>query len=238
MQSVRITTVFDNTSLNSNCTPEWGFAAVIELPHETILFDTGNDGQILQDNLKALGFAQTKFSKIIISHMHWDHTGGLSRMLQLNTDAHIFLPASATKHDFNIKKDNVTFVKEPQLLGKHIYSLGEMPARANELAIAIQTAQGLVIVTGCAHPGIVNIVRTARQQFPEEELLLVLGGFHLGQHSKDQVLEIIAELELGVEKVSPTHCTGAEAIGLFEQKFGEDFIKPGVGLSLEFPLSK
>jgi 7,8-dihydropterin-6-yl-methyl-4-(beta-D-ribofuranosyl)aminobenzene 5'-phosphate synthase len=238
MQSVKITTVFDNTALDSNCTPEWGFGAVIELPNETILFDTGNDGQILRNNLIALGFSQTSFSKIIISHMHWDHTGGLQQMIQLHPKAQVFLPASATEHEFNMDKDRVVFIREPQRLCEYVYSLGEMPARANEQAIAIQTAQGLVIITGCAHPGIVNITRAAHKQFPNEQLLLVMGGFHLGNHSKEQVLGKIADLEkLGVKKVSPTHCTGETAIALFEQEYGDNFVKPGVGLFLEFPLS-
>ena len=92
MGAVKITTVFDNTSLNPNCTPEWGFAAVLELPDETILFDTGNDGHILFDNLTALGFGETTFSKVVISHMHWDHTDALGRYLAQWPNAQVAAP--------------------------------------------------------------------------------------------------------------------------------------------------
>ena len=56
--TIKITTVFDNTTLDQNCTPEWGYACVIETPEETVLFDTGNDGQILESNLQTLGFKE------------------------------------------------------------------------------------------------------------------------------------------------------------------------------------
>ena len=241
MDSVKMTIVFDNTSLQQNCTPEWGFACVIELPDETILFDTGNDGQILENNLKALGFENTVFPKIIISHMHWDHYGGLKRMLASNPDAAIYLPSTARDEDiakFTDSKENIAFVKEPQEIAPYVYSLGEMPARANEHALAIRTKEGLVVVTGCAHPGIVEIVKKAREQFPEEKLKLVFGGFHLGGHSEAQVRDIVNELKaLGVERAAPTHCTGEKSIAVFERELGDSFVRGGVGLRLAFELS-
>ncbi len=237
---INMTTVFDNTTLDSNCTPEWGFACVIATPHETLLFDTGNDGQILETNLKTLGFEHTPFSKIIISHMHWDHYGGLKRMLTLHPDATVFLPASATKDE--MQKANCTdavFIKEPQQINSYVSSLGEMTGRANEQSLAFPTKDGLVVITGCAHPGIVNIVKDAKKQFPDEKIHLVLGGFHLNRHSNEKVRQITDELKaLGVEKVGATHCTGQSAITIFEQEFGDNYIKAGVGLRLEFEVVK
>ncbi|MBN1482095.1 MBL fold metallo-hydrolase [candidate division KSB1 bacterium] len=234
MGAVKITTVFDNTSLNPNCTPEWGFAAVLELPKETILFDTGNDGQILLDNLTALGFGETTFSTVVISHMHWDHTGGLTRVIQANPEAVVYLPGTAQEVE---KFKKVVLVKAPQQIADAVFTLGEMPGPANEQSIAIRTTDGLVIITGCAHPGIVDIVKAGREQFPDDSLHLVMGGFHLNRHSKKQVLDIISTFKaLGVQYVSPTHCTGENAISLFKQEYAEKFITPGVGLSLEFSL--
>jgi 7,8-dihydropterin-6-yl-methyl-4-(beta-D-ribofuranosyl)aminobenzene 5'-phosphate synthase len=236
--TIKITTVFDNTTLDQNCTPEWGYACVIETPEETVLFDTGNDGQILESNLQTLGFKETTFSKIIISHMHWDHYGGLKRMMTLQTDAEVFLPASATETE--MEKANCSdaiMVKEARPINSYIYSLGEMKGPANEQSLAIPTAEGLVVITGCAHPGIVEIVREAKKQFPQKKIHLVLGGFHLNRHSDNDVLKIARELKaLGVEKAGATHCTGQSAIHVFEQEFGKNYVKAGVGLRLEFKL--
>lgn len=236
MGAVKITTVFDNTALEPSCSPEWGFAAVIELPNETILFDTGNDGQILFHNLSVLGFGETTFSKIVISHMHWDHTGGLSKVIQANPEAVVYLPSTAPAAEVE-KFKKIILVKAPQHIADGVFSLGEMPGRTNEQAIAVRTVNGLVIITGCAHPGIVDIVKAGREQFPHDSLHLVMGGFHLNQHSKKQVIDIISSFKVaGVQYVSPTHCTGEAAISLFKQEYADKFITPGVGLRVEFSL--
>ncbi len=240
MNTITLTTVFDNTRLNPNCTPEWGFACVIETPEETILFDTGNDGEILQSNLNALGFAEADFAKIIISHMHWDHVGGLKKMREQHPDAVVFLPASATEEE----KEKLicleaVLINQPQQINRFIYSLGELQGRANEQSLAIPTVDGLVVITGCAHPGIVHIVKAATRHFPDEKIHLVLGGFHLNQNSEQEVREITNELKkLGVEKAAATHCTGPASIKVFAEEFGENYIQGGVGLKLSFNMQK
>ncbi|MEA3432007.1 MAG: MBL fold metallo-hydrolase, partial [candidate division WOR-3 bacterium] len=84
-------------------------------------------------------------------------------------------------------------------------------------------------VTGCAHPGIVNIVRKAKELL-NKNIYLVLGGFHLMAYSEKEVKEIIKELEeLGVEKIAPSHCTGGRPIELFREAWGENFLDLGCG---------
>jgi 7,8-dihydropterin-6-yl-methyl-4-(beta-D-ribofuranosyl)aminobenzene 5'-phosphate synthase len=86
-----------------------------------------------------------------------------------------------------------------------------------------------VIITGCAHPGIVAIVEQAREVFAEP-VRLVLGGFHLGGKSKAEIDAILRDFQrLGVEQVAPCHCTGEQAITQFAAEYGEDFIEAGVG---------
>jgi 7,8-dihydropterin-6-yl-methyl-4-(beta-D-ribofuranosyl)aminobenzene 5'-phosphate synthase len=91
----------------------------------------------------------------------------------------------------------------------------------------------LIVITGCAHPGIVEIVKNAKK-IHNKNIYMVFGGFHLPQKSESEVKRIIEEFrELGVLKVGPTHCTGDKAIQLFKDSFGENYIKLGVGKVIE-----
>ncbi len=242
MNAVKVTIVFDNTTLVKEATPEWGFACVLEFPNETILFDTGNDGDILLKNLAALGFVEIAFSKIIISHMHWDHTGGLHALLERIPDAKVYVPDSATLEEVSKIESmckQVIRVKEPLSINDALKSLGELPGRASEQSLAITCKAGLVIVTGCAHPGIVEIVERAQELSPNQPIALCCGGFHLNKHSKSEVLNIIQTLkQLEVQQVSPTHCTGEQAIALFAEKYGDGFVRGGVGATFEFELEE
>jgi len=84
-------------------------------------------------------------------------------------------------------------------------------------------------VTGCAHPGIVNVAKKAGE-ITGEKTFLMIGGFHLGGASPSQI-SYVAEslLQLGVEKVAPCHCSGERARRLFSEYFGDDYIDCGVG---------
>jgi 7,8-dihydropterin-6-yl-methyl-4-(beta-D-ribofuranosyl)aminobenzene 5'-phosphate synthase len=86
-----------------------------------------------------------------------------------------------------------------------------------------------VVVTGCAHPGVAEMVAQAKE-LSGEPVYLVLGGFHLGSQDDAQIEAIIASFrEMGVAKVAPCHCTGDRAIAMFEAEYGDDFIRAGVG---------
>jgi 7,8-dihydropterin-6-yl-methyl-4-(beta-D-ribofuranosyl)aminobenzene 5'-phosphate synthase len=87
----------------------------------------------------------------------------------------------------------------------------------------------LIVITGCAHPGIVKIVNKAKDLF-KNTVLLVMGGFHLGGESKGEIENIISSFrKLGVSYVGPCHCSGDTARQLFKKEYGENFINVGVG---------
>lgn len=94
----------------------------------------------------------------------------------------------------------------------------------------IDTRRGPIIVTGCAHPGIVNIVRQARSII-DRPAYIVMGGFHLHSAGAGRINRIIAELqESGVKRCGPCHCSGDRARKLFRQAFGDEYIiDAGVG---------
>ena len=121
-------------------------------------------------------------------------------------------------------------VNQPLEACNHVFLTGEIKGPVNEQAMILDTANGLVIITGCAHPGIVQMVEKARALGKNKKIYMVLGGFHLGEKSVTEVKQIIDRFhELGVLKVGPTHCTGEDAIRLFQDAFGENCIKLGVG---------
>ena len=114
-------------------------------------------------------------------------------------------------------------------LTKEMFTTGEMRRDVPEQALVITTDRGLVIVTGCAHPGVIQVVEQAMNLFGGK-VHLVLGGFHLRSKSTNELEAIMAEFRrLGVEKVAPCHCTGDQAIQMFHDEYGDDFIRTGVG---------
>jgi 7,8-dihydropterin-6-yl-methyl-4-(beta-D-ribofuranosyl)aminobenzene 5'-phosphate synthase len=93
--------------------------------------------------------------------------------------------------------------------------------------LIIQTEQGLIVITGCAHPGIVEIVKKAKE-LVKDDVLFVTGGFHLIKTSNKS--DIVSSIrELGVLYVGPCHCSGDNARELFEKEYGENYVNVGVG---------
>ena len=149
----------------------------------------------------------------------------------------VYLPHSFPGEFIDKVKDagaSVILINEPAEICKGVYSTGEMEGRVNEQSLIVKTNKGIVVVTGCSHPGIVNIVKKA-QEIMGEEIYLVFGGFHLKDHSEKAVKEIISQFrELGVKKCGATHCTGDKQINLFKEAYGNDYIEMGTGRVLEF----
>jgi len=120
-------------------------------------------------------------------------------------------------------------VGKPTKICKNVYSTGELGSSIKEESLIIDTNKGLVVITGCAHPGIVNIVKKAKE-IHEKDVYLVLGGFHLYGMNAFKIKEIINEIkEEKVKKVAPCHCSGDLARKLFEEAYKDNFILAGVG---------
>jgi len=125
-------------------------------------------------------------------------------------------------------------VSQPQEIAPGVFSTGQVSGSPPEQALVVQTDEGLVVVTGCAHPGVVNMVK-AGMDACEGEVRLVMGGFHMSQSSARQIHAVIDQLrELGVQKAAPCHCSGGQTRQLFAEELREDFIGVGVGARLKF----
>jgi 7,8-dihydropterin-6-yl-methyl-4-(beta-D-ribofuranosyl)aminobenzene 5'-phosphate synthase len=127
-------------------------------------------------------------------------------------------------------------VSEAQKLFPGAYTTGEIGDEIREQALALKTKQGLVVITGCAHPGTVSMVGKARGIAGENRVHLVIGGFHLGGEQASRVQSIAKELRLlSVQKVAPCHCSGDEARRVFRNRFAPDYIESGVGAIITLP---
>jgi len=229
---MRLAVVYDNRSLHRELSPAWGFSCLVG---DDILFDTGGDGPRLLANMAQMELDVGRIKSLVLSHAHGDHTSGLGAILAINKDVTVYLPISFPA-SFKAQvwvRARVVEVRGPMEIAEGVYTTGEMGSGIREQALAVRTAQGLVVVTGCAHPGIVGMVRRARQ-IAGDDVYLVMGGFHLGGLRGKELRDIIAEFRrLGVRKVAPCHCTGKRARQMFAAEYGEDFIRAGVGLVLD-----
>jgi len=126
-------------------------------------------------------------------------------------------------------------IKEPVKLFDGVHSTGEMESFPKEQSLIIETSKGIVIITGCGHPGVVNIVKKSKELL-NDDVLLLMGGFHLKRESIRSTTAIIDELKnLGVKKVAPSHCTGRGQTNLFERAWGNNFLEGGLGAVIELP---
>ena len=229
---VNITVVYDNNPSKKGLETSWGFSCRITGPEKNILFDTGGDGSLLLKNMSKLGIDPNTIELVVLSHEHWDHIGGMEMLLKKNSKVSVFMPESFPK-EF---KQKVSFLGAeiietlpPCQICRGVYSTGQLGTSIKEQGLIIRTDRGLILITGCAHPGIVKMVQRAKEIF-NEQILFVMGGFHLNAASKSQIEEIIkAFKDFGVKYAAPCHCTGDNARALFAEKFGEKYVDVGVG---------
>jgi len=228
---LRITIVYENQAYDPRLQTAWGFSALVEYRSQVVLFDTGGESQILLENMRVLDIDLGRIQSIVLSHGHADHTGGLSAILDGGVRPTVYLLPSFPD-TFKQQVEQLTQAIEVtpgQLIGNGILTTGEIAGNIPEQALLIRTEEGLVIITGCSHPGIARIVDNAIE-LTGDPVYLVLGGFHLGDTSESEITAILDDLRrLGVQKVAPCHCSGERAIAMFALEYGDGFIEVGVG---------
>jgi 7,8-dihydropterin-6-yl-methyl-4-(beta-D-ribofuranosyl)aminobenzene 5'-phosphate synthase len=213
---MRVITIYDNYLINPDLRTGWGFSCLIKINGQNILFDTGADSPTLLSNMEKMKIDPKQIDMVVLSHEHFDHIGGLEGFLEANEQqAKVYQP---------------TTFSQPTKITDQLYSTGALGTLIKEQSLIAETAKGLVVLTGCAHPGIVNIVKKTKEIFPDQSIYLVLGGFHLSGASDSELKDIITSFkELGVQKAAPCHCSGDRCQELFKQEYQENFIANGVG---------
>jgi len=232
-----ITVVHDNYSCCEGLKAAWGFSAFVGGFEKGILFDTGSDGTLLLENMARLKIPPSDIDIVVLSHVHGDHTGGLTGLLKENARVTVYLPQSfPTKFKEVVQGYGATVIEvsEPRVICPGVYTTGVLGRLVREQALVVRTERGLIVLTGCSHPGIVTILEKIRG-LHEGNVLLVMGGFHLEWATAGKVRRIIAAFkEYGVQYVAPTHCSGDKTRQLFQQQYGDRYIDAGVGKIISF----
>ncbi|MCP3659473.1 MAG: MBL fold metallo-hydrolase [Bacteroidetes bacterium] len=211
-----------------------------EIFDKKILFDIGGNIDILFQNIKNLNINLNTITHLVFSHHHWDHTDGFVELIQkLNRDCIIYLPYNFDKRLLKLvnTKNQIIINKEFLNIDSNIYLL-TLKARTNllkdcfsiyEQNLIINTSKGLVIFTGCAHAGIVPIIKKIKDKF-KKDIYYVIGGFHLKRNFSFQIKNIINQFNLmDIKNVIPCHCSGEKAKKLFTKNFDNQTLTIGTG---------
>jgi len=257
---------------------EHGFAMLIEMDQRRILFDCGKNTCVLAANADAAGVDLSGIDGLVLSHGHYDHTGGIPHLLELIPTLPVYCHPDIRQTRYSIReakpKDismppessyalekmpagNLHLVEEPLQLSKNLLLSGPIPRLTeyedtggpfyldtgalqadllnDELVLLCSLAEGIVVCTGCSHSGIVNILHWTQKRFPGQNILAVIGGFHLGNASAERMHKTFDALRnLPVRQWIPCHCTGEAASAAFFREFPGQVCPGAAGRRWEF----
>ena len=271
--SLKITTLIENLpDAGENLQFEHGFSVFIEAEGKRILFDTGQSGAFVK-NAKMLGIDLSTVDMLVLSHGHYDHTGGVPEFLSVCKKK---LPVYVGKEFFSPKyklledgtwkyngnpfensllstKNVVHFVEEDVILLSESLYLFKNFARVNdfetvnpkffikkedgfeqdlfpdEIALGIKTEHGLVLLVGCSHVGIVNILEHVKKHL-RLPVAAVIGGTHLVEAGEKRLKETVTAIKAhGVKTIAVSHCTGEAGMALLQKEFPEGFVLNNTG---------
>lgn len=283
-KDIRITTLVENTASRRGVLAEWGLCMHIQAGGHRILMDTGAGPCAVVHNANVMGIDLRRVDTIVLSHGHYDHTGGLAAVLQamgkpVNVIAHPAVwdrkcsrkvdPDSPSYCGIPYRRDELerlgarfVLTDAPTRIGDDMLVSGLEPMTtdfeaadtvmcirqdngympdplADDQSLYLRTDRGLVVVAGCAHRGIVNVIRHGLDLTGQNRVYLVLGGTHLQPAPEAQVDSTIAALkELKVQWIGVSHCTGLARSLRLAQEFGDRFFFNNTGSVVALPLEK
>ena len=229
---IEIHVIVDNNPYKEGLDTEWGFSCLVRGTSKTILFDTGHSDVTLLDNMRKMNITPEEVDVVVLSHIHDDHIGGLHGFLEKNHDVTIYLPNTFpkyTKKSYKASGARVFEVTKSLKICDRVYSTGVLEGLRQEQSLVLHLDSVNIVITGCAHPGIVKILKKAKEII-EDDIHLVMGGFHLkGGPSLNELGTISSFNDIGVRYVGPAHCSGDQAMRFFKRTYQEQYIDIGVG---------
>ena len=274
---LKVTTLSENTA-SFGFLAEWGLSILVEVDGAKILFDTGLSFSAAH-NAQLLGVDLATVDKIVLSHGHADHAGGLHEILRRTGEVEViahpdiwaskyaerrggryqFVGIPFSREDLEGYGATFNLAKEPVHIAERVMTTGEVPmttsyeeidpnlfvkedgrllpdGMADDLSLIIDTDFGLVVILGCAHRGVINILHHARNLTGKGLIYAVIGGAHLLRASEERAEQTIAALrEMGVQRLGVSHCTGFHASARLAQAFGDAFFLNNAGTSFSLP---
>jgi 7,8-dihydropterin-6-yl-methyl-4-(beta-D-ribofuranosyl)aminobenzene 5'-phosphate synthase len=284
MEQTTVTILAENTAAGpAGLIGEHGFAALIERGETAVLFDTGQSISLAR-NAKVLGKDLAKVDTVVLSHGHYDHTGGLpdvlfaTRGVEVIAHPDVFAPKYAvstgrnghTRRFIGIKHNRAylehnggarfTFLRAYTEIRPGMFFSGEVERKTvfeepdthlkveqqgrmvtdplrDDASLLVETASGPVVICGCAHAGVVNVLHHFRAHSGHETFHGVIGGTHLGYapSDSDRLQRTMETFEhYGLVLIGVSHCTGQRAAAICHHRFEKRFAFASVGWSHVF----
>lgn len=276
---ITISCLVDNAALRGSALRgEHGVAFSVETPDGKVLFDTGQSGEVWVHNARLMNIDLGSFDALVLSHAHYDHTGGLERFFRLSLPGPVLYAnpdlfrqryshkdGQARSIGLRLSQEEITshaslqMNPEPTEIKKGVWTTGEIRERRefegrsphhqirvdgewlpdpyrDDLSLVVHTSQGLVVVCGCCHAGLLNTLAHIQRCF-SPPIRAIIGGTHLasvGQAELDRVIAIFRAQKDQVPYLYLNHCSGERAQAALAQAFGEKVSPCPAGTVLMF----
>jgi len=276
-EQVCITVLIENSVNARGLKAEHGLAFHIEISGRRLLFDTGQTALLLE-NAASLGLPLGDLCAVVLSHGHYDHTGGLTAVRGAAPQVRLFLHPAALLPKFSGNTDgsarsvgmneaSVQTVREaaeaavwttkPTEVLDGIFVTGEIPRRnsfedtggrffldeactqpdplLDDQALFFDTRDGLVVLLGCAHAGVVNTLEYIQYITGGRPIHAILGGLHLRVAGPERIERTIEAFQRWhIQRIAPAHCTGVSAVARLRTAFPEKCFSCAVGTRMVF----
>jgi 7,8-dihydropterin-6-yl-methyl-4-(beta-D-ribofuranosyl)aminobenzene 5'-phosphate synthase len=251
----------------------------VEAGPRTFLLDAGTSDAVVR-NADRLALDLKKVEAIVLSHGHYDHTGGLRSVLERIAEMRIVAHPGVLdgKYGYNSKTRKHRYVgipyrrdllenlgarfdlhRESVWLTPDIAASGEeqmstdfesvaanlklkvgdrfiQDPMADDQSLYIRTELGLIVILGCAHRGMINIITHARKVMDTERVHMVIGGTHLSRAAGKQIEKTVQALkEMDIRWLGVSHCTGLEVAARLAGEFPGRFFFNTAGTVIRFP---
>ncbi|MFQ5808485.1 MAG: MBL fold metallo-hydrolase [Armatimonadota bacterium] len=274
---LRISVLCDDSLSRRGLVGEHGLSILVETSDARVLLDAGPSAATVQ-NARSMDLEFAPLDAIVISHGHYDHTGGLAAILTelgrarviahplafraryalRGTGAHRYIGPPHTVDEYKTLGADLALSAEPVQLGERMWTTGEVLQQSNggaprtklfigaddalipddfrdDVSLVARLNDGLVVLTGCGHPGCCNIVAQAQRLIGVDRVYALVGGTHLAGADEPAIRRTAARLwQMGVEAIAPCHCTGKRAFAVLEEAFPGNVLRVATGDIVEF----
>lgn len=273
--ALRIVVLKENTAARPQVQAGHGLSLLVECGPTRLLFDTGPDDTVVA-NARALGLELRPLTAIVLSHGHYDHTGGLAAVLAEVGPARVvahpgvfdqtyaqnggeglrYIGPPLSQSEYEARGARFELSESPVRLAEGLVTTGEVPQTASvapadhgllrrgpegvlpdsfrdDLSLVARLPTCCVVIAGCGHAGLLNILRQAEMVAPGRRPRAVIGGLHLGATSDEAVAALAAATYArGVRTLLPCHCTGERAIEVLRARFPGAVTRIGTGTEI------